>query len=47
MANFLTLVIQLANNSWILDGLESRFKSVEDVDPVIIDQDGKRTSWGK
>jgi len=23
------------------------FKSVEDVDPVIIIQDGKKTSWGK
>lgn len=23
------------------------FKSVEDVDPVIIDQDGKQASWGK
>lgn len=34
---------QLVEIKWI----GKSFKSVEDVDPVIIDQDGKRTSWGE
>ncbi|KAE8541021.1 hypothetical protein D1P53_002375 [Cryptococcus gattii VGV] len=34
---------QLMEIKWI----GKSFKSVEDVDPVIIDQDGKPASWGK
>ncbi|PYI09453.1 hypothetical protein BO78DRAFT_362966 [Aspergillus sclerotiicarbonarius CBS 121057] len=34
---------QLEEMKWV----GKSFKSVDDVDPVIVDRDGKRTSWGQ